>query len=305
VLALFNPFPDDAVVDITFDTNEGRSEPEATQGVPVAAGTTAIIDLTVTGPLRQDTVSAAVVARRGRLVVDRVQAFPGQENRGVGLTLAAPAPAETWTFPEGIYLEGVTERWAIFNPGDTPAIVSLEVVPDQGGPLEPRDLTIGPGRQYVHVADDTLVPPGVGHSSTIRSLNGVPVVAEREINSNVPGRRGWSSMLGAPSGATRWVFAAGGASDDLDEWLMLFNPGTEAVTVRVRGIAGGELVDIEGLEAVELGPAQRRQLRLREFVEEPSLSVLVEGDGAFVVERDIFSADIGAIAVIGVPLPPP
>ena len=302
VLALFNPFPDDAVVDIRFDTNEGLAEPEATQGVAVPAGTTTIVDLTVTGPLRQDTTAASVIARRGRLIVERVQAFPGQADRGVGLTLAAPAPAEVWTFPEGIYLEGVTERWAVFNPTDEEAIVALEVVPDEGEPPEPLELTVGPGRQYVQLADDTVVPAGVGHSSTIRSLNGVPVVAEREISSNVPGRRGWSSMLGAPSAARRWVLAAGGASEASDEWLMVVNPGSTPVTLRVRGIDDGELVDIDDLASVTLAPAERRQLRVRDAIEAEALSLLVEADGPIVVERDIFSPSIGAIAVLGVPL---
>lgn len=301
-LVLFNPFPDDAVVDITFDTNEGRAEPEGTQGLPVPPGSTTVVDLTVTGPLRQDDVAAAVVARRGRLVVERVQTFPGIAGQGIGLTLAAPAPAEVWTFPEGINQEGVVETWAVFNPTDRQAIVSLEIVPDEGPALEPLDLTIEPGRQQVQVADASVVPPGVGHSSTVRSLNGVPVVAEREIDSDVSGRRGWSSMLGAPAPAARWVFAAGGASDDVDQWLMVVNPGAEEVTLRVRGISGGSLVDIEGLESVALGPAERRQLRLRDFVDEPQLSMLVEADGPVVVERDIFAPGIGAIAVTGVPL---
>jgi hypothetical protein len=301
-LVLFNPFPDDAVVDVTFDTNEGRAEPEATQGVPVPAGSTTVLDLTVTGPLRQEATAAAVVARRGRLVVERVQAFPGQAGQGVGLTLAAPAPQETWYFPEGVHLEGVVERWAIFNPSATEALVSLEVVPDEGEPPEPLDLTVGPGRQYVHTADDTLVPAGVGHSSTIRSLNGVPVVAERLIDSDAEGRQGWSSMLGAPAPHRRWVLPAGGASDVVDEWLMVFNPGASPVTMRVRQIADGRLVDIPELSAVPLGPAERRQIRLRDVLDEPQLSLLVEADGPFVVERDLFGDPIGAIAVIGVPL---
>lgn len=303
VLALFNPFPDDAVVDVSFDTNEGRAEPEATQGVPVPAGTTTILDLTVTGPLRQETTAAAVVARRGRLVVERVHAFPGEPERGVGLTLAAPAPAEVWYFPEGIHQEGVTERWAIFNPGETEAIVSLEVVPDEGEPPEPLDLTIGPGRQYVQVADDMLVQPGIGHSSTIRSLNGVPVVAEREIDAAVDNRQGWSSMFGAPAPARRWVFPAGGATDQLDEWLMILNPGATEATVRIRAVADGELVDLEGLEAVPLGPAGRRQIRLRDHEVEGNVSILVEADEPVVVERDMFGESIGAVSVIGVPLP--
>ena len=141
VLALFNPFPDDAVVDIEFSTSEGRDDPRGLQGLPVAAGTTTFVEVQDFVRRRAFT-AASVVARTGRLVVDRVQLFDGGSGRtGISLAVAAPAAAGVWYFPDGLYQEGLTQTWHIYNPGDREAEVSLEIVPAEGDIPEPLDLT--------------------------------------------------------------------------------------------------------------------------------------------------------------------
>ena len=306
-LVLFNPFPDDVVVDISFSTNEGRDEPAALQGLPILAGTTEIIELTDV-VRRRDVTATSVVARRGRLVVDRVQSFDGEEGRrGVALTLAAPAPAEVWAFPEGYYTEGLTERWHIYNPTDAEALASIEITPDAGDLSEPVDLTIPPGGQVtVEAAELGRVPAGVGHQSTIRSLNGVPVVAERSIDARPPsGKEGWTSALGSPSVAERWLLPYGATSEDLDEWVVVANTGAEPVTATISGLVGGRLLDIEGLSDIELAPAGRRAIRIGPRIERAPLALLVEATGPVVVERNLYqlSPDVdGVSSVMGVPL---
>src|SRR5690606_31556675 len=90
---------------------------------------------------RREHVSASVVARAGRLVVDRLQSYDGTEGvTGLTVTLGAPLPAETWFFPEGTVGEGVDERIVIFNPTDQRAEVDLEITVDDAtltGVIEP------------------------------------------------------------------------------------------------------------------------------------------------------------------------
>src|SRR5207253_9988262 len=109
ILALFNPFPDDAVVDISFATDQGRAEPRAVQGLPVPAGSTVLVN--AHDVVRRRAVAAAsIVARTGRLVVDRLQAFDGSAGRsGISLTLAAARGANAWYFPDGLFQLGLTE----------------------------------------------------------------------------------------------------------------------------------------------------------------------------------------------------
>lgn len=307
-LVLFNPFPDDAVVDLSFSTDEGRDEPAALQGLPVPAGSTEIVELTE-HVRRRNVTATSVIARRGRLVVDRVQSFDGEGGRtGVALTVAAPAPAEVWAFGEGYAVEGLTERWHLYNPTEREAVASLEIVPDVGELPEPVDLTIPPrGLVTVEATELARVPAGVGHRSTVRSLNGVPVVAERSIDARPPsGREGWTSSLGSPTTARRWLLPYGAVTEDIDEWLVVANPGAEAVTVDVTTLDGGRLLDIDGLSAVELGPADRKAIRLRPRIERSPLPLLVEATGPIVVERELYQIGRevdGVSSVIGVPLP--
>ena len=306
VLALFNPFPDDAIVDITFATDGGRVEPAALSGLPVAAGTTTLVD--VHNHVRRQAITAsAVVARNGRLVVDRVQSFDGSSGRrGISLALGAPDLAEAWTFPEGLWADGLTQRWHVFNPSAREAEVSLELVASEGDLIEPVDLTVPPKSQLVIDASTIdRVAAGVAHSSSIISLNGVPVVAERSLDARPPSaRRGWTSSLGSPLARERWVLPLGEASGNTDEWVVVHNPSAEAVTVSVTALAGGQLLAVSGLQDLDIGPGERIAVRLGDHIQRSPLPLLVEATGDVVVERDLYRVGAtGITTVIGIPLP--
>ncbi|HEX4905463.1 MAG TPA: hypothetical protein VFU93_08425 [Acidimicrobiales bacterium] len=306
VLALFNPFPDDAIVDISFATDAGRVEPAALSGLPVAAGTTTLVD--VHDHVRRQAITAsAVVARNGRLVVDRVQSFDASTGRrGISLALGAPDLAEAWTFPEGLWADGLQQRWHVFNPSPREAQVSLELVASDGDPIEPVDLTVPPKSQLVIDASSIdRVAAGVAHSSTIVSLNGVPVVAERSLDARAPSaRRGWTSSLGSPLARARWVLPLGEASGNTDEWVVVHNPSAEPVTVSVTALAGGQLLAVEGLQDLDIAPGERIAVRLGDHIRRSPLPLLVEATGDVVVERDLYRVGAtGITTIIGIPLP--
>ena len=305
VLAVFNPFPDDAVVDISFDTDEGRQDPRALQGLPVPPRSTTFVN--VHDHVRRRAVTAAsVVARRGRVVVDRVVSFDGALGRtGVSLSLAAPAASEVWWFPDGLVGDGISQSWHIYNPTDEEAVASLEVVPDEGAAPEPVDLTLPPRTQVVVTPDQVPnLPAGVAHSSVVRSLNGVPVVAERALDVRRPSaRRGWSSMLGSPVAADEWVLPVGEVSGNVDQWVVVHNPGVESRSVSVFALVGGRRLEVSGLQDLDVGPAGRIALRMGEHIERFPLPLLVVADGDVVVERDAYRVGrSGVSTVIGIPL---
>ena len=92
VLLVLNPFPEDAVVDFAFTTEEGQVTPQALTGLAVRGrGMTAIN----VGEFvqRRESVAARITARTGRLVVSRLQVFDGSVGRkGVSVALGVPAP---------------------------------------------------------------------------------------------------------------------------------------------------------------------------------------------------------------------
>jgi hypothetical protein len=306
VLVLFNPFSGDAVVDIAFATDQGRDQPEALQGLPVAAGSTTRIAV---GEFvrRREVTATTVTARTGRLVVDRLQRFDGSEGRrGLSLALAAPAPAEVWTFPAGRHEEGLVERWHVYNPGDGDAVVTVEVVPDSGEIPIPVERTVSARSQLVIDATEAaVVPAGVGHSSTVRSVNGVAVVVERELSGVAPSsRRGWSSIVGSALVAERWLLAAGPGIGEVDERLVVHNPGPEPVWFSVLPQVDGRVVALEQLSDIELGGGARREVSVAELVEDSPVPLEVEANGPVVVERDLSPAvDPGITTLLGIPLP--
>ena len=236
-LALFNPFPDDAVVDITFATADGVREPDEFRGFVVPARRVVVVDVG-SAVQRHPQVALTVQARSGRLVVDRIQRFDGSAGvEGLGLTPGAPAVAPLWSFPDGFKTAGVVEVVTVYNPTDRQAEVDIEVVVDPSPDpavltvVEPFQVSIPPRRfAQVDLSADERVPAELGHSVVVRSQNGVGVVAERQIRSNDPAPRvGFASTLGSPVAADRWLSAVGGTGEGESEVLVLLNPSLDSI----------------------------------------------------------------------------
>jgi hypothetical protein len=309
LLVFMNPFPDDATVDIAFATDEGVRDTVRFRGfvVPGRSVVGAYIDEDVT---RKEQLSAKVTVRGGRVVVDRIQTFDGTDGRnGMTLGLGAPAPATTWMFPDGLTGDGLREQIVVFNPGKGVAEAEIEVRlddPDKNGTPEPFELTVAPGRYSIIDLDkEDRIPADVGHSTIARSLNGVPIIAERVVSAGGNAKRqGVGATLGSPVGARTWYFPGGGTSAERDEYVTLFNTSSTAtVTFSVSGLAGGQQLAIEGLQDLRLVPGGRTVIRLGDHVQREDLALLITADGAVVAERGLYRVGgDGLSQAIGIPL---
>jgi hypothetical protein len=315
-LVLFNPFPDDAVVDITFVTEEGLRSPPAFSGFIVPGGRVTVVDI---GEVvsRHPNVATSIVARAGRLVVERLQRFDGSDGpAGVAVTPAAPEPAPVWYLPDGLVGEGLREIVSVYNPTDDPAEVDVEVDLDpstdvaQPVAAEPYSQTVGPhGFLQIDVGDanDGRVPSGRGHSITVRSQNGVPVVAERWIRSAAPAARtGFAATLGSPVLATRWLSAIGGTTaGQVSEFLVLTNPAADGIArVSVMAVTPSRTLPIAGLEDVEVPAQGRVGLDLNQFINRDQLLLVVESSIPIIAERGLYPVSAGLTASILVPSGP-
>lgn len=297
--AIFNPFPDEAILDMTFETmsvdgdgnfvSDGTRNPEAFQGFVVPGGSVRLVNIgeVVT---RRALVSGSITARTGRVVVDRVQAYGGQAGvRGLAVSLAEPVGAESWFFPAGPAAEGIRERYVVYNPSDTEATVDLEVIVDDpatNGSVEPFELDV-PGRSAVTLSTDSPQwshVPTVGHSVVVRSLNGVAIVAERTIVVEDPaGEPGVAATAGTPLLARTWVVPTGSLASAPGNQLSLVNPDPEATAVvTLRGVADGEVFEIDELE---LTPGQRLSVRIDDLTDRESFVLLAESSQPVVVEE--------------------
>jgi hypothetical protein len=189
VLLALNPFPDDAVVDVMFSTEEGIVTPQALTGLLVRGQALTSINV---GEFvqRREAVSATLTARTGRLVVGRVQTFDGTVGRkGMSVTLGAAAPGPVWYFPEGLVADGHSERFHVYNPARTEAQVEVDLTLDSGE-AEPLRLTVPrESRVTVVAGEESRIPKGVPHAVTVRTTEGPDVVVERSVGDGGRGGR--------------------------------------------------------------------------------------------------------------------
>lgn len=309
LLVFMNPFPDDATVDIAFATDEGVRETARFQGfiVPGRSVVGAYVDEDVK---RKAQASAQVTVRSGRLVIDRIQTFDGTDGReGMTLSLGLPTPALQWLFPVGETGAGLTEQMVVFNPSEEVAEVEVEVRVDDPAtniPPEPFELTVPPGRfSILDLHAEERVPAGVGHALIVRSLNAVPITAERVNTATAPATRSGITVTGgSPFGAPTWYFPGGGPTAERDEILVLFNlDGDSPVRFSVTGLADGQTIAIQDLQGQTIPAGGRVVIRLGDHITRELLPIMITADGAIVAERGLYRIGGGGMSqTIGIPL---
>ena len=311
LLAVFNPFADDAVLDLTFTTTEGFRAPQEYEGFVIPGGRLAVLDIGAVVS-RHAQVSASIVARSGRVVVDRLQAFDSSAGpAGVALTPAMPQPANLWYFPEGLVGDGIIETVSVYNPGDRQAEVDVELTladPGVNGAVEPFGLSIPP-RSFaqVNLSAESRIPPGVGHSIAVRSVSdaNAPVVAERWIRAGAPaGRTGFSATIGSPVVASAWLLPVGSTRTGIAESIVVLNPSTDSIArISVAALTGGQVLDIDGLQDLEIPAAGRVAVDLGSHVNRDTLPLVVNATIPVVVERGFYRGDgFGLSQSIAIPV---
>ena len=278
-LALFNPFPGEATVDLSFSTfteDDGPSSrtPQSFQGLVVPGGRVTVVEVDPVVTLGER-VSATVSARSGRVVAEQLQTTDGRAtnderpstDKGLSSVIGATTAAPVWTFPMGAPA-GVDARElvSVFNPGDDTAMVSIQVQlddPEINGTVEPFELSVPAHRDAVaDLAADDRVPPGVGHWILARTSDGSNVVVARTIagDDTSPAR---TVAMGLPVVATRWLVPVAGVADLASTQLAVANPSaTDTATVTVGTRAAGTTGDEAQTAGITIAPGDREILDL-------------------------------------------
>lgn len=235
-LLLFNPFGDDAIVDLSFVTDAGVQEPTDLQAlvVPRRSRVTVPVQDSV---LRQADVATHVHARTGRVVAEQTETFDdvvvdGTTRDGIALSAGATAPAATWRVAAGSTRDGGHGQLALANFSGTDARVDVTTVVVGGEKLEPETVRV-PAQDVVLVDATRRVPLGSDYAlvATSRPVDGraVPVVAGL-VSTWAPDSTstGVAATTGSTLGATRWVVLRPGV--DAATTITVFNPGPDPVT---------------------------------------------------------------------------
>jgi hypothetical protein len=303
IYELFNPFPDDAIVDMSFSTDEGRVAPAAFQGLVVPAN--GLLPVDIGGHVRRRAhVSGEIRVRRGRIVAEQLQVHNGEGRKGLGLMLGAPRRALGFVFPDGVAGPRHQEQLHFFNPNDQEATVSLDLVLDSDE-AQPFEIHV-PARDRVTIdlSAESRIPKDVGHAMIVRVQNNVPIAVARTIDVGSPGAR--SAYLidtGATSAARHWGFASGGSSPTQEEFIAISNEADHAVTVSITTPDGSGLTTLPNLASITIPRGARKALRLADFDGKPQMPLIVNASGPVVVERSIYKVNgLGASASMGIVL---
>lgn len=304
VLALFNPFPEDALANLSFDDPQGQTAPAEFQGIYVPARGLVSVDLGQ-HVVQVDDIATTVTVKVGRLVASELQLDARPKKAGLALLLGAPSPAPRWYLPDGVEATGVDEAVHMFNPGSAASQVTVDLRLARGV-ASPFKVLVGPGSEaVVDLAGQTRIPDNDPFDAII-TARGSPIVVQRTVTATAPSSRtGASSMLGAPAAAASWMLPAGGATPGQDEWIDVFDPGRRPATVKVSYLNNGSRATIAGLSSVRVPAGGRLALRLGDHLQLADLSVVVSSSEPVVVEEDLYQVgSIGLSTSLGEPLAP-
>jgi hypothetical protein len=290
-LELFNPFGDDAIVDIAFLTEGGVQEPQALQGFVV--GRRSKVQVPV-GDLvaRQERVATVVRARTGRIVAEQVRTWDGTDGRaGLALSLGAAAPRREWTIPVASTPSGAATALTIANFGLDPASVEVSFLLSGPGVLAPETVDV-PSRSVVRFDPGTRVPAGTAFGVVVRALGGTPVVAEAVLDA----AGGAATAGGSSVTARRWALA--GAPSGASSAVVVTNRGTAPVTVELRAYTAGDVDSPRSAPAIALEPGKTARFDLDEWGIDPDQVLVVEAGGPIVVGRETYEGGVSlALAV--------
>jgi hypothetical protein len=307
ILHLFNPFPDDAIVEIGFVDADGPRVPLGFDAYPVPAVSVVAVELSLPRRLSgRPLFATSVRASSGQVVAAMVQAYDGSEGtEGLAVTPGAPEPARTWFFPAGRWTEQTSERYVIYNPGDDDALVTLSVAPDDpdtNGAVTPFELTV-PRRGFVALGSDdeewARVPPGVGHSVSVRSLNDRPVVALQWLEVGGDDDPGVALALGSPWAATEWIVPVVDLADTVRSVTVLNPSPLTRSRVTLTVVSDGER---ETLPETELAEAGRAVVRGQDIDPARAGAHVVASEAVVVSSSHVFTEAGGRAWTIAVPI---
>ena len=279
-LALFNPFPDDAIVDVRATTADGPRAPGSLQGIVVPRFTRVSVPLHDLVP-RSDLLAISTSVRRGRVIAEQSVALDGSDGRA-GLAMSiGEGLAREWRFPVGVIGSGRQERLVVANPSSRDARVTVGFTLDAAAAVEPVTVIV-PGTTALSV-DLSRVPPDVGFSTRVRSSR--PIVAEMIGASGAPQGpdvRGLASDLGFGAGARRWVVVPARLdATSIDGLVVVATDGRRHRVQIVRVEQNRERV----VARTEVPAIGRASIDLTKLGASPTDALELRADGPVVVER--------------------
>ncbi|BCS34431.1 hypothetical protein TBR22_A36580 [Luteitalea sp. TBR-22] len=227
-LAIANPTGQPALVLTRFQRADGATIRDY-RIVPAMSRTTIDVD---TVPGLENAEFSTLVEADVQVVADRTMTwgdgqYGSHAERGI-LTRTATR----WYFAEGATLGNFNLFYLIQNPNDTAAQVKVTYLLPAGAPLVETYVVQPQSRFNIWVNDEGRNKPALAAlanaelSAIVESTNGVPIIAERAMYLDQPGRPlgAGHESAGVTAPSTQWFLAEGATGDYFDLFILIANP---------------------------------------------------------------------------------
>ncbi len=314
-LVLVNPFGDDAIVDVSFFTDEGPKAPLDLSGFEVPRRSRVAVKVHES-VRRQEFVATYVEARVGRVIAQQSEIYlPDSGRRGVAASLGAVAPSEEWWFADGSRIRDQERSIGIANPGDFDTEVDIQVIADGDAVIEPVTVSV-PRESAVEVvlgacgesdvSGCVRVPVGLAYSVLVSSATDVPFFAQSaESWTGESDPSGVTALIGAREPAERWAFARSSVQNADSASLSVQNPGGDPVSVDLTLVVPDGPVEPSEVQGVEIAPGERLVVDLLDLLDAAApdggdAGVIVTASAPVVAER-LVTRSLAVSRSIGVP----
>lgn len=282
-LALLNPFPDDAIVDVGFVTDEGPSAPGPLQGLVVPARSRLAVAVHDQVP-RRAVVTTQVSVRRGRVVAEQSLQLDGSDGRaGTALSLGSPVLSRVWRFAATAGGDGSAGTLALLNPGPDTVSGRVQMHLDETAALAPQPVTLPP-RSVVTLDAGSRVPRGSGYWLEVGTSGPVAAAMLESVSGPAPtASRGIATDPGVPVVSSRWAIVPARVGPSSSDEIVVVNPGGRATTVTLAGASPGAAAGTSAVRRVAVPAGRRVVLDLTTLG--VTAAPLVEAGNPVVLER--------------------
>ncbi|HWC13460.1 MAG TPA: DUF5719 family protein [Actinomycetota bacterium] len=293
-LLIYNPFPDEAVVRVTFVTPVGEDRKGKLADVPVPAESVTIIKVNEFVHLER-TLGVRIDTKRGRVVAWRALFDrPEEGSPGVQMTLGAPSDSDTWFFPEGTVAETARQRISLLNPNEEEATVTVSLSGNgkivQADELVEIPVAAGTARGVTlqQVLGARALRAGAV-SAVVQSTNGVGIIAERSMRYGDGRIRGSTAELGATRSSRAWMLPPATLRPLVDD-VVVMNPGSRDAVVALT-IRGQDRRPIQpaSLQDETLAPGGRLRIDVTRWTRLRTAMVTLTSTNPVVAERFSYS----------------
>ncbi len=295
-LILANPFPESAVVNITFSTIDGQRRPTALQGFIMPARSVKSFDMSKEGANEEQLLAIEVRATTGKIIASRAQHYLGGGRLGYSTTLGLPLARSKWWFAGGQTATNAIEKLVLYNPGERDIVVDavflhqeLNANADSSGPIPPLGTTSiavpAGGVVSVNTESAASLPKGA-HGIVLSTSSQAEFVAEHAFSRKTKSSTFTALTQGTPDELTSrvWWIPTGVTPDSRDA-LSILNTTSEPAVLSVVGIGPGGEFPLAGLTDIVLPPAGVRNISFPKDVTDGQL--IVRSTEPLVVRRQL------------------